>query len=51
MSGVALVQFSCLDLAKLLPLARQSLDRSLSEAADSVDAEPPLHHLLCLQVP
>lgn len=48
MSGVALVQFSALNLNKLLPLARQALDRSVSSAADSIDSNPPLHHMLCV---
>lgn len=48
MSGVALVQFSSLDLTKLLPLARQGLGRSISEVADSIDSNPPLHHMLCI---
>lgn len=48
MSGVALVQFSGLDLHKLLPIARQGLDRSISEPADSIDSNPPLHHMLCV---
>jgi hypothetical protein len=48
MSGVALVQISTLDLSKLLPLGRQALGRSLSEPADSVNSNPPLHHMLCI---
>jgi len=48
MSGVALIQFSTLDLQKLLPLARQMFDRSISEPADSIDSNPPLHHMLCI---
>ena len=48
MSGVALVQFSSLDLKKLLPLSRQMLKRSISEPADSVGANPPLNHMLCV---
>lgn len=48
MSDVALVQFSSLDLTKLLPIARRALDRSISEAADSIDSNPPLHHMLCV---
>ena len=48
MSGVALVQFTSLDLHKFLPLARQAFDRSLSEPADSIDSNPPLHSMLCI---
>jgi hypothetical protein len=48
MSGVALVQFSTVDLQKLLPLTRQGLDRSISEPADSINSNPPLHHMLCI---
>ena len=48
MSGVSLVQFSNLDLKKLLPSARAALGRSLSEKADSANADPPLHHMLCV---
>jgi len=48
MSGVALVQFSSLDLHKLLPITRQGLERSISEPADSIDSNPPLHHMLCV---
>ena len=48
MSGALLAQFSSLNLGKLLPLGRKALERSLSEAADSIGAEPPLHHMLCL---
>lgn len=48
MSGVVLVQFSSLDLKKLLPIGRQALDRSLSEKADNANMHPPLHHMLCV---
>ena len=48
MSGVALVQFSTLNLQKLLPLCRQMLERSISEPADSIGADPPLNHMLCV---
>jgi len=48
MSGVVLVQFSTVDLSKLLVLGRQGLDRSLSEAADGAGFDPPLHHMLCV---
>lgn len=48
MSAAVLVQFSGLDLQKLLPIARQGLDRSISEPADSIDSNPPLHHMLCV---
>lgn len=48
MSGVALVQFSSLNLGKYLPLGRQALDRSLSEKSDAAGHEPPLHHMLCV---
>lgn len=48
MSGVALVQFSSLNLQKFLPLGRKALDRSLSEKADNADTQPPLHHMLCV---
>lgn len=48
MSGAALVQFSSLNLEKLLPLGRQALDRSLSERADDAGYTPPLHHMLCI---
>ncbi|MHC4120281.1 MAG: hypothetical protein ACYSWO_22535 [Planctomycetota bacterium] len=48
MSGVALVQFSSVDTRKLLPLARQTLDRNLADAADAAGKEPPLHHMLCI---
>ena len=48
MSGVAMVQFSTLDLKKLLPLGRAAFGRSLSEPADSINSNPPLHHMLCV---
>jgi hypothetical protein len=48
MSGVRLTQFSTVDLGILLPLGRQGLDRSLSEAADAAGLDPPLHHMLCV---
>jgi len=48
MSGVALVQFSELNLEKFLTLGRQGLDRSLSTVADSGGVDPPLHHMLCV---
>lgn len=48
MSGVALVQFSEVDLRKLLPLCRDALDRSLADVADAAGCEPPLNHLLCI---
>jgi hypothetical protein len=48
MSGVALVQFSKLDTPKLLVLGRQMFERSLSEKADSIDSNPPLHDMLCI---
>jgi hypothetical protein len=48
MSGVALVQFSAVDLSKLLPLGRQAFDRNLADAADAAAYEPPLHHMLCI---
>lgn len=48
MSGVALVQFSSVDLRKLLPLGRTAFDRNLAEAADAGGYDPPLHHLLCI---
>jgi hypothetical protein len=48
MSGVALVQFSSLNLKKLLPLGRQALDRNLAAGADGCSYEPPLHHMLCV---
>jgi len=48
MSGVALIQFSNLDLKKYLVLGRQGFDRNLAEAADSAGHEPPLHHMLCV---
>jgi hypothetical protein len=46
MSAVALVQFSSVDIGKLLPLGRQALDRNLAESADSAGHGPPLHHML-----
>lgn len=48
MSGAVLVQFSSVDLRKLLPIGRQGLDRNLADAADAVGVEPPLHHMLCI---
>lgn len=48
MSGVALVQFSHVDLPKLLKLSRQSMDRNLAASADSSGHNPPLHHMLCV---
>jgi hypothetical protein len=48
MSGVALVQFSTLELGKLLPLGRQAFGRNLAEAADNAGFDPPLHHMLCI---
>lgn len=48
MSGVALVQFSSVEVPKLLVLGRQSLDRNLAEGADSAGQKPPLHHMLCI---
>jgi hypothetical protein len=48
MSGVALVQFSEVDLRKLLLLCRQSLDRGVADSADAAGCEPPLHHMLCI---
>jgi hypothetical protein len=48
MNGVALVQFSNLDLGKFLTLGRQAFQRNLAEAADSAGFEPPLNHMLCV---
>jgi hypothetical protein len=48
MSGIALVQFSDLDLKTLLPLGRQAFDRNLAAEADRQGHEPPLHHMLCV---
>ena len=48
MSGVALVQFSDVDLKTLLPLGRQAFDRNLASEADRQGHEPPLHHMLCI---
>ena len=48
MSAVSLVQFSGININKLLPLGRQSLDRNLADAADSAGHDPPLHHMLCV---
>lgn len=48
MSGVALVQFSEVNLHKLLPLCRQALDRGLADTADAAGCEPPLNHMLCI---
>lgn len=48
MSGVALVQFSDVDLKTLLPLGRQAFDRNLAGEADRQGHEPPLHHMLCI---
>jgi len=48
MSGVALVQFSNVNVPKLLALGRQTLDRNLAESADSAGHDPPLHHMLCI---
>jgi hypothetical protein len=48
MSGVALVQFSSLNLKKLIPLGRQALDRNLAAGADGCGYEPPLQHMLCI---
>jgi hypothetical protein len=47
-SGVALVQFSSLNLKELLPIGRQAFDRNLAEGADLQGHEPPLHHMLCV---
>lgn len=48
MSGIALVQFSNIDLKTLLPLGRQAFDRNLAGEADRQGHEPPLHHMLCI---
>lgn len=48
MSGVALVQFSEVNLRKFLPLCRETLDRSVADAADTAGYEPPLNHMLCI---
>ena len=48
MSGVALIQFSNLDLQKYIILGRQGFDRNLAAAADGTGHEPPLHHMLCV---
>lgn len=48
MSGVALVQFSNLDIGKTLTIGRQALDRNLASNADAAGHEPPLHHMLCI---
>lgn len=48
MSGVALVQFSSLNLQEYLTIGRQGLDINLAESADSAGHEPPLHHMLCV---
>jgi hypothetical protein len=48
MSGVALVQFSNVDLKTLLPLGREVFDRNLAGEADRQGYEPPLHHMLCI---
>ncbi len=48
MSGVALVQFSDVDLKTLLPLGRRVFDRNLAGIADRQGHEPPLHHMLCI---
>ena len=48
MSGVALVQFSDVDLETLLPLGRQAFDRNLAVEADRQGHDPPLHHMLCI---
>jgi len=48
MSGVALVQFSNVDIHKLLPIGRQTLDRNLAAQADAAGHDPPLHHMLCI---
>lgn len=48
MSGVALVQFSSLELKNFILLGRQGLDRNLSAAADAAGHEPPLQHMLCV---
>ena len=48
MSGVVLVQFSNLDLGKLLPVGRKAFDRNLAEPADKAGFEPPLKHMLCI---
>lgn len=48
MSGVVLVQFSYLNLEKLLPISRKILGRGLSEIADDSGYTPPLHHMLCV---
>ena len=48
MSGVALVQFSNIDLKTLLPLGRRVFDRNLAGEADRQGHEPPLHPMLCI---
>jgi len=48
MSGAVLVSFTKLDTPKLLTLGRKMFERSLSEAADRVDSNPPLHDMLCI---
>jgi len=48
MSAVSLVQFSMLDLGKVLPLGRAAFDRNIAESADNAGYEPPLHHMLCI---
>lgn len=48
MSGVALVQFSSLELKQVITLGRQGLDRNLCAAADAAGHDPPLQHMLCV---
>jgi hypothetical protein len=48
MSAVALVQFSEVNLHKLIPLCRQALDRGIADVADAAGCEPPLNHMLCI---
>lgn len=48
MSGVALVQFSYLDLGKFIKIARLTLDKNPASTPDSAGFDPPLHHALCV---
>jgi hypothetical protein len=48
MNAATMVQFSGVDLKKLLPLGRTALNRNLAAAADQAGHEPPLHHMLCI---
>ena len=43
-----LVGFTTLDLKQFLPIMQQALERNVAEVADRANANPPLHHMLCV---